>query len=491
MGKRAGERKPNILIFVTDQLTWRALPYYGNTYARTPNINRICDGGAGFDACYCTAPMCQPSRASFWSGIYPHETNVLSNGRRWPVKDMDETFPALGSVFQEHGYRAVHFGKRHDAGALRGFDCAPTGRIEIPDETEAFPLNYDTYFDRFTTGQAVEFLETNEEEPYIMVADFINPHNICGWIGEFSGPHENPELSVPLPELPENFDFEDIENRPLPVQYICCSHNRQAHTSQWTPENFQHYLAAYYYFLNRADQEIGLVLDALEKRADRENTLIVFLSDHGDSMASRHRVTKQVDFYEEVTRVPFIFKGPGIIPRKKPVTGPPVSLLDLFPTLLNYAGLPVPARVRGCDLCPILRGESDRCVPERTYVASEWHTEWGFTVSPGRMIRSERYKYTCYFEDHSEELFDLEKDPYEKVNVAGNPEYGGALAEMRRLFEVFEAETEDNFRTLTCKADRKWRSHKVGYGNHRGPAAPEAEEPIPPEWVHLARKKEK
>lgn len=483
--------KPNILIFVTDQLTWRALPYYGNTYAKTPNIDRICAGGAGFDACYCTAPMCQPSRTSFWSGIYPHETNVLSNGRRWPVKDLDESYPTLGSVFKENGYRTIHFGKRHDAGALRGFECAPTGRTVIPDEMAAFPMNYDTYFDRFTTDQAVEFLERNEDEPYIMVADLINPHNICGWIGEFSGPHENPVLQLPLPELPENFDFIDIENRPLPVQYICCSHNRQAQTAQWSPDNFRHYLAAYYYFLNLVDREIGLILEALKKRGDQENTLIVFLSDHGDSMAARHRVTKQVDFYEEVTRVPFIFKGPGIIPRKAPITGLPVSLLDLFPTLCSYAGLPVPKGVQGRDLYPLLCGKADTCIPERRYVASEWHTEWGFTVSPGRMIRNERYKYTYYLEDHSEELFDLEKDPYEKVNVAGKAEYKEVLTEMRALFESYEKETKDNFLTLSCEVDKKWRSHKVGYENHRGPAAPEALEPIPPEWAHLARKKEK
>lgn len=483
--------KPNILIFVTDQLTWRALPYYGNTHASTPNIDRICNGGAGFDACYCTTPMCQPSRASFWSGIYPHETNILSNGRRWQVKDLDESLPTLGSVFKEAGYRAVHFGKRHDGGALRGFECAPTGRVEIPDESEAFPMNYDTYFDRYTAGQAVEFLEKNEEEPYIMVADFINPHNICGWIGEFSGPHDNPALAEPLPKLPENFDFEDIENRPLPVQYICCSHNRQAHTAQWTPDNFRHYLAAYYYFLKRVDGEIGLVLDALDKRNDRENTLIVFLSDHGDSMAARHRVTKQVDFYEEVTRVPFVFQGPGIIPDKTPIGGAPVSLLDLFPTLCSYAGIPIPKGLRGIDLCPVLTGKGTGELQKRKYVASEWHTEWGFTVSPGRMIRNDKYKYTYYLEDHSEELFDLERDPYEKENVAGKAEYSVPLSKMRALFEAFEAETKDNFNSLTCHADKKWRSHQVGYHNHRGPAAPEFEEPVPPEWAHLAKKKGK
>lgn len=475
--------KPNILVVVTDQLTWNALPYYGNTYAKTPNIDRICQGGAGFDACYCPFPMCQPSRAAFWSGVYPHETNVLSNGRRWPVTDITDPVPDLGQTFRAAGYRTVHFGKRHDAGALRSFDCAPTEQVKVPDESPAWPVNYDTYLDRDTAVRAVDFLEKNEDAPYFMIADFINPHNICGWIGSVEGPHEDIDPGVPLPPLPDNFDFDDIENRPLPVRYICCSHNRQAHTSQWTPENFRHYLAAYYHFLDRADREIGLVLDALDKRADRGNTLVVFLSDHGDSMAARHRVTKQVDFYEEVTRVPFVFNGPGVVPRA-PLGGHPVSLLDLFPTLCSYAGVPAPAGLRGIDLCPALFGGE---VPARDYVASEWHTEWGFTVSPGRMIRNDRYKYTYYIEDQGEELFDLEKDPLEKVNVAGSPAYRDALEEMRGLFRRFLEETGDNFLSLECKVDKEWRSHPVGYENHRGPAAPEAIEPFPACFAHMMK----
>ena len=472
--------RPNILIIVTDQLTWRALPYYGDRYAKTPNIDRICKSGAGFDACYCTFPMCQPSRASFWSGIYPHETNVLSNGRRWHVDNLPDSVPTLGETFANAGYKAIHFGKTHDAGALRGFECVPVQRFDFqrnkPQPGVAWPTNYDTANDVDTTAKAVEFLETNTDAPFIMVADFNNPHDICNWIGVFQGPHEDLDPGVPLPELPENFWFDDIANRPRAVQYICCSHNRQAHAAQWSPNNFRHYLAAYYHFLSLADASIGQVLDALDKRADRDNTLIVFMSDHGDSMASRRRVTKQVDLYEEVTRVPFIFNGPGVVPREKPIGGHPVSSLDLFPTLCAYAGIEAPKGLRGIDLTGALRGGE---IPARDYIASEWHTEWGFTVSPGRMIRNDRYKYTRYIEDNAEELFDLQLDPWEKVNQAKNPEYADALAQMRDLFARFLEETHDNFLSLSWEADPQWRSHKIGYENHRGPAAPEAIEPFP------------
>ncbi len=463
------DKPANILIFVTDQLSWKALPVYGNTYVKTPNINRITQNALIYEECYTPCPLCQPARASFWSGIYPHETKVISNGRKFPVNDLPHTIPTLGSVLQENGYETVHFGKKHDAGALRGFRCDEPLQVIVPEISDAWPHNIDTFRDRYTAERSVEWLENyNGEKPYIMVADLVNPHNICGFIGKFAGENEGVDPGVPLPPLPDNFEFEDIKNRPVGVQYICCSHNRQAQVSQWTPRNFQYYLAAYYYYLEMVDAEIGRILDALEKRSDAENTLIVFMADHGDSMAARHRVTKQVDFYEEVTRVPFFFSGKGVVPRR--IEGRMTSLLDLFPTLCGYAGLPIPLGARGLDLSGELMGGK---VIQREFVASEWHTEWGYTISPGRMIRTREYKYTHYIEDDSEELFDMQKDPLEKKNVAKDPAYFPELENMRRLYRHQLKETKDTFESMEWLADKRWRSHPVGYEKHRGIAAPQ------------------
>lgn len=462
--------KKNILIFVTDQLTWRALPAYGNSDAHTPNIDRIAKNALIYDECYTPFPLCQPARASFWTGIYPHETKVLSNGRQFPVEDVPETMPSIGSVFAAGGYEAVHFGKTHDAGALHGFWCEQEGAMPVEPVSDAWPVTDDTFRDRYTVERATEWLSTYDgEKPFIMVADFVNPHNICRFVGEFKGDTPGIDPGVPLPPLPENFTFDDIENRPIAVQYLCCSHNRQAQAAEWSPVKYQYYLAAYYHYLERVDEEIGKVLDVLEKRADADDTMLVFLADHGDGMAARGHVTKQVNFYEEVTRVPFFFAGKDIVPRR--ITGRVTSLLDLFPTLCGYAGLPIPEGLRGMDLSAELRGGE---ILPREYVASEWHTEWGFTISPGRMIRTSRYKYTFYIEDRCEELFDLEKDPYEKRNVAKDPAYQEALQEMRALYRRQLEETDDPFEQMEWKADERWRSHKVGYGNHRGIAAPQS-----------------
>lgn len=462
----------NIAVFILDQLTWRALPAYGNDFIETPNLDRITENGLCIDGCYTACPLCQPSRASFWTGRYPHETGVLSNGKKWPETGISNDLPTLGETFGKAGWQTVHFGKTHDGGALRGFVCEEEKEAVFPEEEAAFPLNMDSFRDEYTVQAACRFLEEREDErPLLMVTDLVNPHNICGWVGANQGVHKGAESARPLPKLPENFEFDDIENRPAAVRYICCTNNRQAQAAGWTPENFREYLRAYYYYLSLADKAVGRVLDSLEKKGyTQENTLFVFMSDHGDSMAARGLVTKQVNFYEEITRVPMVFKGPGVQPGKREGIA---SLLDLFPTLCSWAEIQEPEGMRGRDLTVAFAGGD---LPEREYVACQWHTEWGYTVSPGRMIRTERYKYTRYVEDGAEELFDLAEDPMEKRNVAKDSAYAGVLEEMRSLLGQYEEETGDSFETLSWKADKRWRSHLAGYQNHCGIAAPMAED---------------
>ena len=470
--KNEKKQKADTEIPTPDQLTWRALPAYGNTFVKTPNIDRIAGGGLLIDGCYTACPLCQPARAALWTGRYPHETGVLSNGRKWPEKGIPKSMPTLGETFAGAGWQCVHFGKTHDAGALRGFFCEPEEEIAFPEEDAAFVLNEDSFRDRYTAEAACRFLrERKDTRPLLMITDLVNPHNICGWVGANQGVHESIPCDLPLPPLPENFEFEDMGSRPVAVRYICCTNNRQSQTAGWTAENFREYLRAYYYYLSLAGRELGIVLDEMEEQGyTEENTLFILTADHGDGMAGRGQVTKQVSFYEETTRVPMIFKGKGIRPGKKEGIA---SLLDLFPTLCGQAGIAPPEGLRGRDLSCALSGGA---MPEREYVAGEWHTEWGYTVSPGRMIRTERYKYTRYIEDGGEELFDLKEDPFERKNLAEDPDSAVILAQMRKLYKKHLELTEDPFESLSWKADHRWRSHPMGYWNHKGIAAPMEED---------------
>lgn len=463
-------KKPNILVFVLDQLSFRALDLYGG-YCSMPFITSLAKDGITVSDCYCSYPLCQPSRASLWSGQYPHRNKVWSNGRQCPVTPLDETYPSLGQCFSDAGYECRHFGKKHDGGALRGFICSAEDEERIPDDNPLFPYNMDTYADVYTVDQTLRYLkERNDHRPLMMVVDLINPHNICGWIGKNKGEVKDKSYDGPLPPLPENFYFDDIGNRPLPVQYLCCSHVRQSQVSQWKEEDFQYYLLAYRYYLEKADCDMKSVYDAYVRAGLlNDDTLIVFTSDHGDNITARRSVTKQVTLYEEVTRVPLVFSGPGV-KRKDCMVHQCASLLDIFPTLASYAGIDEPDGTDGIDLTPLFDGGKPE---EREYVVSQWYTEWGYTISPGRMIRKGDIKYIFYLEGCGEELYDLSRDPYEMTNLARDPSYSQVLDEMRNLFAKYISESGDPFYSLSVKADRRWRCHDIGYDKHTGPSAPE------------------
>lgn len=473
--------RPHLLLIIADQLAASALPAYGNARIRTPHIDRIASRAARFTRTYSPCPLCQPVRAAFWTGHFPHTTGVLSNGWRTgevPAEHIPEGMPTLGTLFRDAGYETVHFGKQHAAGALAGFDVEPTQREEFEGEP-GYPLNYDSWQDRHTAGKAADYLRRprdSGEPPFLCAVDLNNPHNICGWIGEHANPPEHHPADEHLPPLPANFEVSDWEARPRPVQYQCCAHRRLSQTQRWGDRDFRRYIAAYEHYIGLLDMEVGRVLDALEASGEAENTLIVFMADHGDAMTAHRAVTKHTTFYEETTRVPFMIalpdagEGGG-----RDIERPLVSLLDLLPTLCDAAGIDSPEGLWSESVLPWVRGERDDAL--REYVASEWHTEWGYTVEPGRMVRSDRYKYTRYLEggeETGEELFDLWEDPGETRTLAHDPAHAAVLEDHRRLLREHCESTGDPFFSMEWRADERWRRHEPGYEHHAGASAPEA-----------------
>lgn len=167
-----------------------------------------------------------------------------------------------------------------------------------------------------------------------------------------------------------------------------------------------------------------------------------------------------------------IFAGPGVKGRGLALEKPLVSLLDILPTLCDYAGLNAPSDIQGLSLMPLIGGRKKDL--DREYVFGEWHTEWGFTIEPGRMIRTDRYKYTRYLDGDSEELFDLAADPGERRTLVHDPSYREALDYHRKLLEKQVELSGDPFFSQQVKVDPRWRSHRPGYRYHEGPSAPEA-----------------
>lgn len=464
---RAQER-PNFLIIQCDHLTQRVVGAYGETKGCTDAIDQVAAQGVIFANAYVGCPLSQPSRSALWSGMMPHQTNVRSNSDAPINPILPETVPTLGSLFSEEGYEAVHFGKTHDMGSLRGFKHKSP--VAKPFQDPEFPVNNDSFLDVGTCEDAVAYLSNPPKEPFICVADFQNPHNICGYVGENKGVHTNTPISGSLPELPPNFEVEDWSNVPKPVQYICCSHRRMTQAAHWSKENYRHYIAAFQHYTKMVSKQIDSVLKALYSTPAGRNTIVVIMADHGDGMASHRMVTKQISFYEEVTNVPFIFAGPGIKQQSKPIDGILTQpTIDLLPTLCDLAGISVPTEKRGISLAPTLAGKKQ--TNTHPYAVSEWHSEYEQIVTPGRMIRSPRYKYTHYLEDNGEELYDLKKDKGERNNLAKNPKYAKVLTEHRAMLDDYITRTQDDYRTLKVDADKECRSHTPGYPTHEGPGA--------------------
>jgi choline-sulfatase len=462
--------RPNLLLICCDHLSPLVMGAYGDTYGATPQMDALAARGVRFERCYTPCPLCRPARTAYWTGRYPHDTGVLGNGREWYDAPVADTVPTLGSLLAAAGYACHHFGKTHDHGALRGFEVHRVEPRPVAPADPAWPLNADTFQDVDTTARVEQFLGRPPAGPFACVADLNNPHNICGWIGENQRVHSDRPIPAVLPELPANFTTEDWAARPPPVAHVCCSHRRQSQTAGWTPENFRYYRAAFYHYTRRADDDVGRMLAALARGPAAANTLVVLFADHGDALGAHGLVTKQVCFYEEATRVPLVIAGPGVVAAGG-IRRPLASLLDLLPTLCEVAGATPPAGLRGRSLVPWLRGDPAGGGPEQ--VVSEWHTEWGYTVEPGRMLRTDRWKYIRYLEGPSEELYDLVADPGEMVNRAADPASAAVLAVHRDRLARHLAATADPFETLTVKVDPRWRSHPPGPANHTGPSAPE------------------
>lgn len=452
----APQSRPNILLIVCDQLSERAAGLYPPGFVRTPNLDRLLAQSVRFTRGYTVCPLCMPARAAMWTGRYPHENGVVSNLEPLPGSG-NPAYPTLGETFSAAGYQTVHFGKQHDAGTLRGFQRVEPGTMRK--FTADLPVNYDSFYDVDTTRLTVDFLrrEAAFDRPFLAVADLHNPHNICQFVGK------NESLPLPdsrlLPPLPDNFQAADWATRPLPVQYLCCTHPRQRQAAHWSPERYRFYLYAYARYLEMADRQVGEILQALEESGRAERTIVVLSADHGEGMAAFGLVTKHLAFYENAVNIPVAIFDPVRRTAARVDRERLVSNLDLYPTLCELAGIGQPAGLRGTSLL---------CGTGPEYVVSEWVSEYFEAVSPGRMLVDRRYKYVHYREGDGEELYDLQLDPGELRNLAALPEFRPQLAACRARLDAHLARTGDAYRTAPVIVDAAYRKHAPGFRCHVG-----------------------
>jgi arylsulfatase A-like enzyme len=426
--------RPNILLIMTDQQFAESMSCrIGTRWLRTPNMDSLAAQGTVFTHAYCANPLCVPSRTSIFTGRYPTETGVETNDTT-PIDA--GRFPNLGLVFRRAGYATGYFGKWHmpfpeGKPEVHGFDT-PIAKKQKGDEE--------------TAAGAAAFLRAKHDKPFLMVASFLNPHNICQWARD----EDLPDGDVGTPPAPAQCPPLRPNHAPQQGEPdILAWMRRSYHASEMFPVgNFdegkwRQYIWAYYRMIEKVDALIGKVLTALRESGQEERTLVVFTADHGDCQGS-HRFNQKTVLYEEAARVPFTLSWKGVT---RPGTSDRLvhTGVDLIPTLCDYAGIARPAGLPGLSL-KSSPADARRYVVVCNKMVQGAPVE-GLTHTPdGRMLRSRRYKYTVYSEGaHREALVDLEKDPGEMVNLAADPKHRATLVEHRSMLAEWCRQTGDKF----------------------------------------------
>lgn len=427
---------PNVLVVMTDQQFAGAMSCrLGHAYINTPNMDRLADEGTLFTRAYCANPICVPSRTAIFTGRYPHTTGVQDNGRYRPDPAL---FPTLGTVFQRAGYSTGYVGKWHlpypSGDGKSGFDFARNLKGKG--------------WDKETPGLVDEFLRRPRANPFLLVASFCNPHNICEWARRQTLP------DGPIGEAPQPDGCPPLASNHAPpageidlMAWMRKSYQASATfpVGRFDDDKWRQYIWAYYRMIEMVDAHLGRILDSLSDSGAENDTLVVFTSDHGDCHGA-HGWNQKTVFYDESTRVPLIVRRPGAtsaVSDKLVNTG-----IDLMPTLCDQAGIAPPDGLPGRSLRPIVEGEHPH--DWREYVVASNHLVQGASLDGvsrkphGRMLRSERYKYCLYSEgQRRESLVDMKADPGEMVNQAANPPFAATLAEHRQALARHAQSTAD------------------------------------------------
>jgi choline-sulfatase len=420
----------NFLIVIADQLSPRALPPYGNRVVKAPTISALAASGVVFEHAYCTFPLCAPSRASFMTGVLASATGVFDNGAELPA-----SLPTLAHRLRARGYRTGLAGKMHFIGPdqLHGFerrltpDIYPAGMLWIPDWTAPLSEHLPWYHDMtsvFGAGVAEsslqlaydeevaassiraigEFAGAGDGRPFLLVASFSQPHDPWEVPAEYWNRYEGVEIDEPrVGPIPDD----EVDPHTRRVREMCGALGLEVPRDVLLRARRGHYASISY-----VDDKVASLLAALEAAGVRDDTVVVFMADHGEMLGERGDWYKML-FFEPSAGVPFIVNAPHSFAPSR--VGGNVSLLDLAPTLVELAGGDV-AGLQGRSLVGQLRGSTTG----DDAVFGEYLAEGA--VAPAVMVKRGPLKYVASSVD-PEMLFDLDDDPDELRNVARETKY--------------------------------------------------------------------
>ncbi len=433
---------PNVLMLIVDDLNDWVGPLGGHPNTKTPNIDKLAKHGTVFTNAHAPAPLCGPSRASIMTGLAPSTTGIYGHVKDNDIKSANEkaaqsTF--ISEYFKQHGYYTAAVGKIFHqqvannsfdlyGGRVKGFGPYPEKRMKWHDKRTntdwgAFPEKDEQMPDFESAHWLAEQLNTQHNKPFFMAGGFLRPH--VPWYVPQKWFDMHPIADIKLPPYFKD-DLNDVPNIAKAITEL-----PMMPTTEWAIENgeWKNMVQAYLASVSFVDSCIGIVLDALEASQYANNTAVVLWGDHGYQIGEKSKFAKMA-LWERATRTPLIIMPPknqrkGTDNR---VTNKPVSLLDLYPTLIKMCGLPSNPQNQGNDVTPLITNPN-----------SLWTHAAVTTYGPNNhAIKTERYRYIRY-EDGSEELYDHSNDSNEWHNVANDEAYSEVKDRMRAHLPVENA----------------------------------------------------
>lgn len=425
--------RPNIVLIVSDDQRPDTIAALGNARIRTPNLDRLVSSGLAFTRATCANPICTPSRAEILSGTCSFRNGVGDFGGK--IRD---GLPTLARQFNGTGYNTWYVGKWHNDGLPieRGYDrtnglyqgggskfykpqvdwanrpvTGYIGWIFQDDKGNLFPehgVGLTSEISSKFADAAIELIEQRNEQPFLLHVNFTAPHDPLILPDDKKHHYKASDLELPRNFLARHpFDHGNFDGR-----------DEKLFAWPRTKQETLGELAAYYSVISHLDEQIGRILDTLEKLKLRENTIVVFASDHGLSVGS-HGLRGKQSMYEHTIGVPLLISGPSI-PKNERRTAQ-CYLRDIFPTLCDLANVEKPKQVDGVSLKPVIENRADEVHP---FVV-------GYFRDFQRMIRKGHWKYIEYPSVSEVQLFDLKADPFEQRNLAGESRHAVELKDLR------------------------------------------------------------
>lgn len=472
------EKRPNIILIMTDQQRYDTIGALGYPYMETPEMDRLVREGTAFTRCYINAASCVPARASLFNGYHPHTTGILRNGDSWRHTWVErlaasgyfcanlgkmhfQPFDAQGGFHVRHTLEnkerrnkevGLYYLDEWDrALAAHGIAARPNYRA-WPDFEERlgayeWPLAPELHSDNFTGDLCKWWIERYEKiEPLFLQIGFPGPH-----------PPYDPTAEIGARYLAKDLPLDDITDEDLDSQPAAFKALRERHVER-QPDSVAHRIRptrearhrqrAYYLAnVSMIDQKIGEILGSLRARGHLDNTIVIFMSDHGDSMTD-HGHSQKWNNYEQTVRVPLVIWGPGRVPAGKRVDEL-VQLFDVGPTILEYAGVPVPETFEAQSLKPALDGEP---FAGRPFVCCEQGRDSNQNAAELiTMLRTKRHKLVHILGQDDGQLFDLEQDPAEHRNLWDDP--GHAEIKRELVEQLLQWRIESAHHTRDWAAD--------------------------------------